>query len=273
MNTVNQGGPVLTRAKIVLIFRGSGWTDGTPSQVDASNALAAILASPYMSQLVQYHGIRRAEIVKTITDATDLGSLGPDPRKYLKTNVWRISDDDIQGVVREAVGPRPPQNEEDTFYLIAISQDPLPVFSDELNDVGYHSQFQDGEHTLTYGAVLNWSANTAKNVWNSSGCLPAVLAHELVEACTDPDTSTGYRLDNGEELADLKDVRTVRLPGLPRDIGVAAYWSDLANAPVVPTAYSLRVSLGKRSTESVSSVRAAIQGTSVRNAILAGCNP
>ena len=58
----DRGGPVLTRAKIVLSFRGLGWKTGKFSTSDAHRAFDAALGSPYLAHLVQYRGIRRAVV-------------------------------------------------------------------------------------------------------------------------------------------------------------------------------------------------------------------
>src|SRR5579862_2197239 len=128
MKAVDRRGSLLTRAKLILIFRGSGWTGGLPKVDDATTVFNAVTASPYFSFLTQYRGIRRPEIVQTITDPTDFGSLGPDPRGFLKTDVWRVADADIQNAVKDAMKQRPPADGEDTYYLVFFSKDPLPVF-------------------------------------------------------------------------------------------------------------------------------------------------
>jgi hypothetical protein len=250
MKAVDGGGSLLTRAKIVLVLRGSGWISGNPPVGAVQSVLNAVLASPYAFHLIQYRGIRRPEITDTITDTTDFGSLGPDPRGFLDTDVWRVSDGDIQNAVKSAMEKRPPQDGEDTYYFVIFSRDPLPVYSDPpgLQNEGYHSQFDNNGRKITYGTLLNWSANTLDNIWNSTGSLPAVFAHEVVEACTDP--ATGFRLDNGEELADLDDVRTVQLPGIQQKISLAAYWSELSGMAVVPMAYSLRIGLDLKASDS-----------------------
>jgi len=253
MKAIDGGGSLLTRAKIVLILRGSGWISGNPSVGAAKNVLNAVLASPYAFHLIQYRGIRRPEITDTITDTTDFGSLGPDPRGFLNTPVWRVSDDDIQNAVKSAMKRRPSLDGEDTYYFVIFSRDPLPVYSDKpgFQAEGYHFQFDDNGRKITYGTVLNWSANTLDNIWNSTGSLPAAFAHEVVEACTDPTTTTGFRLDNGDELADLDDARTdIQLPGIQQKISLAAYWSELSGMAVVPTGYSLRIGLDLKASDS-----------------------
>jgi hypothetical protein len=276
MKAVDGGGPVLTRARIVLIFRGSGWVSGVPSVDDAKKVLAAVLTSPYPSYLKQYRDIRRPQIVDTVVDTGDFGNLGPDPRGFIKdANVWRVSDSDIQNAVKAAFATNPPHDGEDTYYMVLFSHDPLAVYSDKpnLNAEGYHSQFDDNRRTITYGTLLNWSANTAANVWNSSGSLPAVFAHEVVEACTDP--GKGFRLDNGEELADLSDSRSVQLPGIAQDISLAAYWSELSGVAVVPTSYSLRIAFGLQRSQSMflGGALSVPRGSTIRNAILKMFNP
>jgi len=266
---VDGGGPVLTRAKIVLSFRGSGWTTGTFSTSDARRAFEATLDSPYLSHLVQYRGIRRAEIVFSTEDTSNIGTLGPDPRHFVAGNIWLVPDEDIRNVVRDAVRVRPPQDNEEVFYLVVISQDPIPIVPEVSDASGYHNTFEENGRTIVFGVLLNQSANSAEKTWHY---LPGIFSHELVEACTDPNVTSGYRFEDGNEICDLDEDRPVELLGLGREVTLAAYWSDLEEAAVVPTTYSLRVALGKRSTEVIPSVRAAIQGTSVRNTILAGCN-
>jgi hypothetical protein len=266
---IDQGGPVLTRAKVVLSFRGAGWTTGAFSPTDARRAFDAALASPYLSHLVQYRGIRRAEIVSSIEDTSNLGKLGPDPRKLVTGDIWLIADEDIRNVARAALKARPPEDNEEVFYLAVVSQDPIPIVVEQVKASGYHGTFDEDGRTVTYGVLLHQSASTVEESWQY---LPRVFSHELVEACTDPDASSGFILNTVGEICDMNDTRPLRLPGLEHEITLAVYWSELERSVVAPTAYSLRVSLGKRPNEAIPSLRA-IQVTSVRDAILARCNP
>jgi hypothetical protein len=98
-----------------------------------------------------------------------------------------------------------------------------------------------------------------------------VFAHELVEACTDPDVRTGFIVAPIGEICDTDRAEVpAQLPGFEHQIKLALYWSELVRDFVAPTSYSLRVALGKRLTESVPSVKPLIQGGSIRNFILAG---
>jgi hypothetical protein len=262
------GGNVIVRAKVVLVFRGPGWNNGLPATTaDVIKMYSATLASPYLSRLVQYRGIRRPSLVDNSTDASDIGHLGPDPRGFLTTQVLLIDTAEIVQSVKNArkIGQRA-QLGDDTLYLVIVSGDPLPVFSEAAlnNAAGFHNHFTDDDgKNVTYGVSLNAAKNTEANTWNSRLGLPATLTHETVEALTDPDTSTGFRLDNNDEIADLNDVRTVQLPDFSRAVGLAAYFSDLESLAVVPTSYSFRVTFGLRPSTPLPSVRNVIGGSSV----------
>jgi hypothetical protein len=274
MKSVDGGGPVLSRAKIVLIFKGSGWLGGNPRINDAQTVLQAALASPYASHMKQYRDIRRPQIVDTLTDTSDVGGLGPDPRGFLTGDVWVVSDADMQSVVRGALQSRPPRDDEQIYYMVLFSNNVIPVLSDKglLNAEGYHSRLEDQGRSITYGVVLNNASNTLENIWRSVGSLPAVFGHEVVEACTDPGPTPGFSLDNGEELADLGQAKVVPVPGLQQSISIAAYWSELMGGPVVPTAYSMRVFLGLSHAQSGFVSGAFGRSQTVRSEVLAAFN-
>jgi hypothetical protein len=156
------------------------------------------------------------------------------------------------------------------FYLTVVSQDPIPIVVEQVTASGYHNTFDEGGRTVTYGVVLHQSASTVEESWRY---LPRVFSHELVEACTDPDVTSGFALTPFGELCDMNDERAAQLLGLEHEVGLAVYWSELEATAVAPTAYSLRVALGKKATDSLPSVKTLIQGSSVRAFILAGCNP
>lgn len=261
------------------MFLGDGWAAGLPSQSDAEACFRSLLATPYLSYLTQYDGIRRAEIVATATGPGSVGKLAPDPRGYLP-QVQLISDQDITDALAAEADAHPRPAGEETLYMAIISHQTLPVLSDHPDAGGFHIQFAHAGRTYAYGVVLNWSGNTAANIWESSGSLPATFAHEVVEACTDPDGSTGYRLtpsqnaaDAGEnELSDFAGQAVLRLPGMTRDVQLEGYWSNVHNTWVVPTGYSLRAALRQQTPQHVPNVKVALGAGSVRSAVRALCS-
>jgi len=267
---IDQGGPILERAKVVLSFRGAGWRTGAISSSEVRRAFEAVLASPYLSHLVQYRGVRRAEIVLTMEDTHDLGRLGPDPRKFVGGNIWLIADEEIRNVARTAARVRPAEQNEAVIYLAVVSQDPIPIVVEQKDASGYHDTFREGERTITYGVLLHQSASTAEDSWRY---LPSIFSHELVEACTDPDVKSGFIVSPVGEICDMNEDQVVQLPGLPHEVKLSVYWSELERATVAPTTYSLRVALGKKASDDIPRVNALIGGQSVRSFILAGCDP
>ncbi|MCU1453214.1 MAG: hypothetical protein JWN46_1360 [Acidimicrobiales bacterium] len=292
----DNGGRVLDRAKIVLIFRGPGWISGTPSSSAASTVFGQILASPFMSDLVQYRGIRRPVIVSTRVDTSSIGTVTDDPRHIL-SKVTLVSDSEVRQAVIDAVNARPAPAGEQTLYMVLVSADPLPVYAEQNNACGYHSAFQSKGTTLIYGTTLNWSARTAFDAWATSCGAPSIFVHEVAEAVTDPQGS-GFTLPSGTPLKDTdageicdilapgggRDARIVAIPGVTVNAGLVmlnAYWSELRlsgdandfSAHAVPTTYSLRVALRAGVHTSVPSVRGSITGSSVRTAILSQFNP
>lgn len=252
---IDNGGPVLARAKIVLSFRGAGWTSGRFSAADASQAFVAVLSSPYLSHLVQYRNIRRAEIIFTIEDDRNLGKLGPDPREFVAGKIWLIADEEIKNVTRVALRARPPEDHEEILYLAVVSQDPIPIVVEYPDTSGYHDTFDEDGTTVFYGVLLHQAASTVTESWHY---LPGIFSHELVEACTDPDVKTGFSLSNVGELCDMNKDLVVRLPGLDHEIKLSVYWSELVRAAVAPTTYSLRIALGINASVEVPNVWAVI---------------
>jgi hypothetical protein len=272
---VDGSGPILERAKIVLSFQGAGWKDGLMPTSEVRRAFDAVLASPYMSHLVQYRGIRRPEIVLAIEDFTNLGTLGPDPRKFVAGNIWLVTDDDVRNVARAAFKARPPAQGEQVFYLTVLSQSPIPISLVDIKAGGYHSSFPEGDGNIIYGLLLHVSTSTLDD---SQHLLPGIFCHETAEACSDPGPSPAFSVTNinsdggALEISDANRTVPAQVPGFKPETSLALYWSELERQLVAPTTYSLRVALGKRSHQAVPSVAALIHSHSIMQFILDGFN-
>lgn len=266
----DHGGPILERAQLFVRLRGTGWITGAFKSNDAHVAFKAVLASPYLSSLVRYRGVRRARLVQFESDPSNMGHLGPDPRKFVSGNIWIVPDAEIQSVVVDMASERRPEDDSTSLFMVVISQDPVQVVPESPNANGYHQSFDSNGRTLHYAVVLHQSASTLDHSWHY---IPGVFSHELVEACTDPEPPGGFLFQDGDEICDLNDERHVNLTGLDHEIDLAAYQSQLENKAVVPTAYSLRIVMGLRPADSVSSVKPFVKNGSVSAAIFVRCNP
>lgn len=277
MKLLDGKGRVLTRAKIVLIFRGSGWnTFGeTASTIEAGKVFSAVLASPFLSRLLQYRDIRRPEIVHTIIDTSDVGQLGPDPRGLVKDDVWVLSDENIRDIVKSAVKEYPPKAGQDTVYMVAYSQTHLPAFSDHINDPGFHNWFQLDSDKIIYGVGIDQSTAPDVNYW-----VPTTLTHEIIESCTDPEFDAFHfdvPIPGGDnEIADYNKSEKLPggLPGVNPDLMLPWYWSELEKERVLPTSYSLRIALNLERSKSLSlKDEHTLPKSSIRDAVLARFNP
>ena len=269
-------GRVLQRAKVVLVFMGDGWRSGLPSRADAEAMFRAALASPYMSYLAQYDGIRRAEIVGAFNGPASVGTRAPDPRKFLP-EVQLIQEKEVTDALERQMDLTPRPAGEDSIFFAIISCGTQPVLANHQDSGGFHLALAHGDRRYEYAMILNYAGNTVENIW---GDLAVAFTHELVEACTDPGGVNGYRLtpspepkDPGEnELCDYAPKTQVPLPALPRPVGLEGYWSNVHDRWVTPTGYSLRAALGQQTSTSVPDVGASLGSTTVRDAVRARCS-
>ena len=76
------GGPVLTAARISLVYWGSAWTSATanPTAAQVTAALTDLVTGPWGTQLNQYHGIGPSAIDQVVTS----GSLSDSASSWLK---------------------------------------------------------------------------------------------------------------------------------------------------------------------------------------------
>jgi hypothetical protein len=220
---VDNGGVILTRVNLQLIFWGSAWSRSpTPSDIQIENAVTSILSGTYMSALAQYRGIEkgryRGKVVVTSSDP-------PNP----------FSDQDIRNLVINLINNRTvPKPSEDSQILYCVVV-PVGVNNSASGFIGEHT-------TLTYNDA---GTNTIGHfAWvTNNGTLDYVtkiFSHELVESCTDPEGSailgvTGTCSQSGWcEIGDVCN-SAGRLDG----VLVQSYWSQSDHACIVPQALQI----------------------------------
>jgi hypothetical protein len=213
---VDGGGPVLTRAQVVVIFWGSYWQTATasPSTAEVTQAVQRILVGPYMSDLAQYRGITNAQLHTTYTTAA---ADGDPPQNFTDTDVTTL----VTGLIEAGKIPAP-IDLDDVYYAVVL---PLNVAYVHSGYIGVHwSVTGNGAR-----AAIGWSGNNGV-----LGNITEAFCHELVEACSDP-YGDGFTLQNlpvGDEIADAcQGQAQITVNGFK----VAQYWSARLQECFPPT--------------------------------------
>lgn len=242
---VDNGGPVIERARVWLIFWGSAWEALRPEPDPSSDQITAsfrqILDSPFLSRLHDYRpsiGYRypsqNAVLGGTMTVRSELGTgatkSAADPPAAFK-------DQDVTNLVTNLITARfprlPEPRDPNELYVVVTPADGAMA-----------NKSAKGEH---YAAdVLGWTAHLA---WLKFGgmfrgdidALTAIFSHELVEAITDPEGSAilgrANTCGNRKGWCEIGDVCENRFIRMPSGVVVQSYYSDTDGACIVPTAY------------------------------------
>jgi hypothetical protein len=244
--TAFTGGPAqkLTTVHVQLIFWGAWW-NGNPLAAQVNNAVANLLAGPYMSYLAQY-GIRRGRIRGT-TFAND-----SEPGNFAANAVGDF-------IINLLDNDRLPEPDEDwpivyavimplnsSFQGISPPDPPLPLPRGTVSQVdGFNSSIIWNDYDL--GDVDNdpayyfWTGNNG-----TLDFITTVFSHELVELASDPNGGDGVRqIGCSGGSCQIGDVGTVCQGWCDyvRGVKAQAYWSQLDANGALPKYYSVRRTL------------------------------
>jgi hypothetical protein len=236
-------GKTLTNVHVQLIFWGAWW-NANPLATQVSNAVANLLAGPYMSYLDQY-GIGRGNVRGT-TFAAD-SEPGTFSYKDVSNLILNLLDDD-----------RLPEPDADWPIVYAVimpansafkgdsSIEPVPIPVGQVSIVtGSNSQVI--WHDFDLGDVDNdpayffWTGNDG-----TLDYITTVLSHELVELASDPNGGDGVRqVGCTGGSCQIGDVATVCQGWCDYVRGVKAqgYWSIQDANGVLPKFYAVRRTL------------------------------
>ena len=204
--TMYNGGALIQHVKIAVVQWGASSTYA--SQLESF--YAGIVQSPYMDWLREYdepgNSIVRGSVLGTFVDATPPS----------KTTVDEVADiqPELKKLVAAGTVPAP---DADTLYMIhfapgiVITQagDPSCSSSSQNAWCAFHGNVTDGSSMLRYAVIPDMSPNSCAQGCNlGSSSDPFVAAaisasHEMIEAVTDPDDSSGWYDNNCDELADM----------------------------------------------------------------------
>ncbi len=216
----------MQHAKIVVVRWGASSTYA--SQLEGF--YAGILQSPYMDWLREYdepsYSIVRGSVLGTFIDST-----APS-----KTTVDEVTDiqPELKKLVANGTVPAP---DADTLYMIhfapgiVITQAGDPSCSSSSNNAwcAFHDNVTNGSSMLRYAVIPDMSPSGCAqgcNVGSSSDPFVAATisaSHEMIEAITDPDDSSGWYDNSCDELADMCE--NDQTPGSAGGYSVQLIWS------------------------------------------------
>lgn len=227
---VDNGGPILHRAQVYLLYWGRAWAAATGTSSPTPDQISAefgwVVNGPYLSGLAEYRGIRPP----VLRGSTVVTTSGPH-RSFDDDDVSDFLDAQLDaGVV-----PGPDLNNQ-TLYIVVI-----PVGASARD--GSHF---DGEHNYytRHGRRIHyaWAADSG-----SLARATRIMSHELVESVTDPEgsavggVSRACAQSGWCEIADVCSDTSV-VDG----VAVSPYWSEKARACIAPTLAGTTVPLPAR---------------------------
>jgi hypothetical protein len=218
-------GAIATGAPVQLIFWGSIWNNGAlPSTSEIISAVQNILAGPFMSGLLQY-GVNRSPFRGAIVVTS--------PEPPFGVNTFDLGDIEelIGALIENGTFPEPDEDGGRNIYVVVMP--PATNFDGPSNVGGQHSHFSSGSITDVDNVWYAWIGNGTIDMMTHT------FGHELAETCTDPE-GDGWTLDGApagfNEIGDPCNNST----NLVNGVSLEAYWSQLDNACLLPTEYSLK---------------------------------
>ena len=213
-----RGGPVVGAASLQLLFWGDFWNTATnPSLEEVTEAVSAIIDSPYLSELAQYG-------FQSLTLNTPLVVTQPGPSvpmfsgENVKDMVWDLIDNDIF--------PEPDDEGGRIIYVVFAPR-----------GANYEASDAGGAHGDAVDIDFPGTTDHAWVAWVNHGSLDDItstFSHELVETITDPEPSSGWTFDGmplqQSEIADLSFSWRWMVDGF----AVEPYYSSRLAAAVVP---------------------------------------
>lgn len=229
-NVDYHGGPVISNVHVQPIFYGSAWYSDSSLQADAAQLDAYfnfITQSSYMDMLAEYdtpsQAIGRGGVAGNLVANTALPSVLDDSR----------FQSDLNTAIYHGNIARPDANE---LYFIFTPPDVVVTMgggNSAQTFLGYHNSFTDyfGDrvryavipHPIGNGDIPGLTAFQQQTV---------VSSHELAEAVTDPDPSSGW-VDPSQQAGEIGDLANKQVVYLD-NYAVQKEWSNRLGGPESP---------------------------------------
>jgi hypothetical protein len=198
-------GPLLTKPKIVLLWWSTYfWDVHNTEKHYYRNALSAFgNDSAFWNRLSEY-GITSGSYSGTI-DLTRFG--GPSAS---------LTEQAIRDALTYRFNVSNVTPDAETIYVVMLPNGVTSQYDTSSGFIGHHQTYTYNGQNVWY-AVVEYSTDTRQTL--------SVITHEVYEAATDPDVSTGYwdPANGGEtEIGDLCNLQTMVIDGYP----VQQVWSQ-----------------------------------------------
>jgi hypothetical protein len=201
----SSSGPLLTTPKVVLLWWSTYfWDRHLTERHYYRDALTAVGGDPaFWSRLSEY-GITGGSFAGTI-DLTRFG--GPSTS---------VSEQAIRDALTYRFNVSSITPDASTIYVVMLPNGITSAYDTSNGFIGHHQTYTYKGQSVWY-AVVEYSSDTRTTL--------NVITHEVYEAATDPDVSTGYwdPASGGEtEIGDLCNLQTMIIDGYP----VQKVWSQ-----------------------------------------------
>jgi hypothetical protein len=203
----SSSGPLITTPKVVLLWWSTYfWNQHSTEKNYYKAALNAVGNDPAFWNRLNEYGITSGSYSGTI-DLTRFG--GPSAS---------VNEQDIQNMLTFRFNNLVNPPDENSIYVILLPNGITSAYNTSNGFIGHHQFYQYNGKNIRYG-VVEYSTNTTQTL--------SVITHEVYEAVTDPDLSTGYwdpADGNNTEIGDLCNLQTMMMDGYP----VQQVWSQQA---------------------------------------------
>ena len=184
-------GTVVSQPSIAMLFWGEYWSGaGAPERQRYAAAWGTLSTDPaFYTRLAEYSTSAQA-----IGTGSWSGSTVGD--QSLASGALLTEAQIEQELATEIAAGTAASQTTSRIYVVMLPPGVTSQLDQQNNFAGHHSQFTPAGATVPVRyAVITYNTDEGYN--------DPVISHEISEACTDPDLSTGWFDQNGEEIGDL----------------------------------------------------------------------
>jgi hypothetical protein len=235
MSVSYHGGPIIHNVHVEPIYYGDAWVNNdylANQRQQLNNFFTDITDSTYMDMLGEY-GVGRGDMPKAFTmplyqPVTSDGTYA----------AMTVTDQQIRTMLDQQIyDPTSPVDYPGGDHLYVVFTPPnvdVPTAHDN-NFLGYHSCFTDSRGESVYYAVIPHPiGNLTVSGLNDFQQMTEVCSHELAEAVTNPDCSSGWFDDARGQAGEIGDLAGVAQYGSKDGYIVQSEWSKQLGCAVLP---------------------------------------